>query len=196
MDSLNKILEKITADNNAACMDILADAKAKADAIITDAQKRAEQIKADILSDGEKQVENKLARYESSAELAYKRSMLAARVEIIDSVLKKLLESFAKMPKDEYFDLLISLVEKHADNGDAVFVLNDDDFKALPDDFCTKLGKVLENKGVVTVKGGGALPYGGFKLCYAETVLNCGFDAILSDRMDDAKDTLSEILFS
>lgn len=196
MDSLTKILEKIDADNKTDCENIIAAANTEAEQIISDAQKTAEQIRADILAKGEKQIKNKIARCESSAELDFKRKLLAARVEIINSTIEKLLESFVKMPKEQYFEILLSLAEKYAENGNATLVLNDADFAAMPADFADKLIKALENKGVLTITGGGNLPYGGFKLCYAETVLNCGFDALLNDRIDDAKDTLSKILFA
>ena len=49
--------------------------------------------------------------------------------------------------------------------------------------------------GGVTLSGGGDLKFGGFKLVYDETVVNRGFDALLSDKLDDIKDSLSRILF-
>lgn len=196
MDSLTKILEKIDADNKTDCENIIAAAKSEAEQIILDAQKKADQIRADIIAEGEKQIKNKITRHESSAELDFKRKLLAARVEIINSTITKLLESFVNMPREEYFKILLSLAEKYAETGDATLALSDVDFAAMPTDFAQKLSKTLENKGVITVTGGGNLPYGGFKLCYAETVLNCGFDALLNDRIDDAKDTLSKIFFA
>lgn len=195
MDSLTKILEKIKQDNKLDCDEILQDANKKAEEIISNAEKNAEQIKSEILKNGEKQVENKLARYQSSAELEYRRSLLGARVEIIESTIKTALNTLCNLPKDEYFSLLLSLAEKYAEKGNAEFLLNDDDFAAMPQDFAKKLTAVLKDKGSVTLSGGGDLNFGGFKLVYAETVVNCGFDALLSDKLDDVKDSLSRILF-
>lgn len=195
MDSLTKILEKIKQDNKLACDEILQDANKKAEEIISNAEKNALQTKSDILKKGEKQAENKLARYQSSAELGFKRSLLSARVEIIESTLQNALNTLCNLPKDEYFTLLLSLAEKYAEKGDARFILNEEDFSNKPKDFAEKLKTALKDKGNVTLSGGGDLKFGGFKLVYAETVVNCGFDALLSDKLDDAKDTLGKILF-
>lgn len=195
MDSLTKILEKIKQDNKLACDEILKDANKKAEEIISNAEKNALQIKSDILKNGEKQVKNKLTRYQSSAELEYKRSLLSARVEIIESTIKTALDTLRNLPKDEYFSLLLSLAERYAEKGDAEFVLNEGDFANKPKDLAEKLKTALKDKGSVTLSGGGDLKFGGFKLVYDETVVNCGFDALLSDKLDDIKDSLSRILF-
>ncbi len=195
MDSLNKIISKIKADNKAECKAVLKDAENKAKVILSDAENEAEKIKKDILSKGEKTVEDRLLKAESSAELAFKRGILSAKVDITKSTIQKALEELKNLPEKEYFDILSELVVAHAESGEGTLCLTDEDKARCPKDFAKNINARLGDKGSVNVKGGAELGYGGFILNYAETLHNCGFDALLDDVLDDVKDKLSTILF-
>lgn len=195
MDSLTKILQKIESDNKADCEAVLKNAEAEAKKIVKDAESKAEKLTADILTEGERLAENYVTRQNSSAELNYKRRLLSARVEITESTLNAALEALSELPKDEYFATLICLAERYAERGDAVLKLTDEDYARKPEDFAEKVNSAIGDRGEITVSGGASLKKGGFLLCYAETVINCGFEALLDDVKDDAKYMLGKILF-
>jgi V/A-type H+-transporting ATPase subunit E len=195
MDSLNKIISKIEADNKAECKAVLDNAEKQAKQILSDAEKQAEIIKSDILAKGEKAVSDKLSKAKSSAELIAKRQILSAKVDITKATIEKALNELKNLPEKEYFDILSELVIAHAESGEGTLCLTDEDKARAPKDFAKNINARLDGKGSVTLVGGAELGYGGFILRYEETLHNCGFDALLDDVLDDVKDNLSTILF-
>lgn len=195
MDSLTKIITQIEQENQAACEQLLKDARRKAEEIAAEAKQQADRQTEQMIANGKKQAAVELAKAQSSAELAYKRELLAARVKIIDGVLQKALDRLVELPAGEYFDTLCELAVRYAEKGEAVMRLNDRDFARLPEDFAEKVNQKLSGRCQIKLAGGAENISGGFLLCYEETVINAGFEALLDDVRDDAKDALNKVLF-
>ena len=195
MDSLNKIISKIKADNKAECKAVLDDAKKQTKQILSDAEKQAQALSSGILAEGESAVQIRLAKADSSAELLYKRRLLSAKVDITKNTIQQALDELKNLPDKEYFDILTELAVAHAEAGEGTLCLTDEDNAKAPKDFAKNINEKLGKNGSIKVCGGAELGYGGFILRYSETLHNCGFDALLDDVLDDVKDNLNAILF-
>lgn len=193
MSGLEKILSQIEYESDERCRSIIEDAKKKADRIIGNARDEAEAI----LKSGEEETAKKVERINqgavSSAELGKSKLLLRAKLEIIDEILEKSLDKIKKLPEDEYFDIIKTLILANAKSGEGTLCLCEKDIGRLPEGFIASINKAPGDKEIIL--GDATDIDSGFILRYGDIDVNCSFDAIVQEKRDELRDALNSLLF-
>lgn len=197
MAGLEKIIERISQDSAAKCDNIIFTAQAQAAKIKETAQNTAEADKLKVLESARNEAKMIDTAAISSADFAAKKDLLAAKIEIINLTLDKAVKKLGAMPDKEYFDALYALVKKYAaKDSDGVMKLSAADLKRLPNDFNKKINEGLNGKAKLTVDKNAADIKNGFILAYGDIEINCTFEALIEDSLDEIKDEIYKIIFA
>lgn len=193
MAGIDKMIRQIEDDTKAVCDEILAQAAHKADKIAAEAKAEAEKIAVDSKRRTELKVADIEKRGESSAALEERKVALYTKQSIISEMLSKGMESVKSLPDDEYFALILKMVEKNSQPADGVIAFGQKDIFRLPKDFITLINSV--SKGKLTLSDQAAAIDAGFILMYGGIEENCSFDAIFMSEADNLSDRAGKLLF-
>lgn len=187
---------------------ILDEAKANADSKVTEAKKQAEELIAqakeqaakavDVISQkSERQVVNHKERIASSVDLQKRTKVLAAKQEVIAEVLNKAYGTLTTMDSEQYFDMLIKLLEKYVLPQEGEIYFSSADLSKIPAGYEEKIqntaakkgGKLVLSKESKNIDNGFILAYGGIEE-------NCTLKAMFDSKKDELSDKVHRILFS
>ena len=196
MAGLDKIIEDIRSESEAAVAKIRGDAQASYDRAMAAAGKEADAEVEKIRIKGEEAAKDLIARADSAAKLSRRRTLLETKQELISSTIDAAKEALLKLPAEEYFALLLKLISSNAlpRKGEIIFCRND--FNRLPADFAKKLVAALPEGAKLDVSGDEAKIDGGFILKYGGIEQNLSIDAIFEEKKDQMQDLAGKILFS
>lgn len=195
MNGLEKILQQIKDDSDAAVAKIKGEAEKSAfenkQKILKETEKNVEAIKVKTKSE----CEDIKVRGESSAALAKKQSMLNTKQSIISDFIKAAHKYLVSLPANEYFDVIYKMIAKNAHkNEQGKISFNKSDKSRLPSAFGKKLSDL--SGGMLTLSDETSDIDGGFVLVYGGIEENCSFDAIFSEKYDELQDEVYSMLFS
>lgn len=193
MAGIDKMIRQIEDDTKAVCEDMLLKARAKADGIVAEARIQADKITADAAAKTAERVADIEKRGESSAALEERKVALYTKQSVINDMLKKGMETVKNLPDDEYFELILKMIEKNSQADDGLIFFGKKDLSRLPQDFMTKAGSV--SKGKLTLSDKAAAIDAGFILSYGGIEENCSFDAVFMSEKDDLSDRAGKLLF-
>lgn len=196
MSGIDKILEDIRAEAQQQADEILSVAGAKADAIRAQAGKDASEAAGKIRADYAHRIAEAAARAESAGELRRRQSILAARQSLIAETMDTVLSRAKALPEREYFDALLTLAGREAQEGDGVLCFNAADLERMPVDFASRLEAVLPPGSRLTVSDEAADIPDGFVLKYDGVEQNCTFEAVLAADKEELQDRIRQILFA
>lgn len=188
MSGLENIISRLNEDSSAECDKIIADAQVRAQTIRADAEKQAAKNAEKIAAANEKELELLRSKAVSAAALEERRTILSAKVELIEDVLAKALKKLHTLDTPSYFGVLKILASKNALEGKGIMMLNAEDLKRMPADFESGLRDIEVSKKPCNIKDG-------FILKYGDIEINCTFSAMLNSSKDDMKAIAGEILF-
>ncbi len=196
MSGLDEILNVIETQQRQDEDRIIRLAEAKAGEIQTQADEAAERAYNDYMKKAEAQHERDFENACSSADAAAKRKILAAKVEMIDSVIKNAVQRLKALPAEQYFELMLKLIKLHIRQGDGVLLLCEKDLNRIPVDFEKKLIALAEKSGgTIKISSESADISDGFILKYGLVSENCSFEAIIEAERNDVRDTAARALF-
>ena len=193
-------IEKITKE-------IQLDAEKEAAGIIEAAEHAAEKAREDAIRESEaykssanEKLDKKRAAEEkkilSQCEHIEKLKMLETRQEIIEDTLLKAKKQILDMDAKEYFDLILSLLEKRVLSEKGIFAMSNNDLKRIPSDFASKINAVAsKNGGELKLSDSAAAIDGGFILRYGNIEINSSLDALFDEHRDEFVDTVNKVLF-
>ena len=198
-NGLDKILEDIRLEAEQSAGEIIAKAQSEADRIVETARKESEESRKKVRQEVDAAAQDAQVRSKSSAALAVRQKILAARQELIGEVLDKALEKARTLPDEAYFALLTGMAAKAAHTGKGRMILSEKDMKRLPAGFEASLQKALPAGCTLTVDAdperAGQIR-DGFLLIYDGIEENCSFEAVLASRQEAVQDRIREIIFS
>lgn len=197
MTGLEKMIQQILDEANQKAEEILAKSQAEADSICEQAQKDCQALQDGMTKQAKLEQKNLLERAQSSGQLKKRQAILRAKQEIIGEVIEKAHKSALKMKEEDYFAMLIKILEQHVLPQKGELCLNKADLKRLPQDFSQTIQKIASDKG-------GALKLskvardidGGFVLVYGGIEENCSFKALFDDKKDVLSDKVNKMLFA
>lgn len=196
MTGLDKIISRINADSESECNAIIDAAKVKCDKIIADGEQSGKALADAIIADAKQQAEKTVAIAQSGAAQQSRQSLLAAKVDVINETLDKVVEVLRTLPADLYFKAAIKIAADNAMAGECLVKLNSEDHLRLPQSFEGDIARALEAKGAKCKLSSEPANIGsGLVLDYGEIVINCSFEAIVEENADEYKAKISEILF-
>lgn len=193
MAGIDIMIRQIEDDTKAVCDEILGAARAKSDGILKDAQLKADKITADGKVRTASRVADIEKRGESSAELEERKVALYTKQGIISDMLNAGLATAKSLPDDEYFALILKMIEKNSQPADGVISFGQKDLDRLPKGFAEQANAV--SAGKLTLSDTAAAIDAGFILSYGGIEENCSFDAIFMSESDELSDRAGKLLF-
>ena len=193
MAGIDIMIRQIEDDTKAVCDEILGTARAKSDGILKDARLKADKITADGKVRTAARVADIEKRGESSAELEERKVALYTKQSIISDMLNAGLATAKSLPDDEYFALILKMIEKNSQPADGVISFGQKDLDRLPKGFAEQANAV--SAGKLTLSDTAAAIDAGFILSYGGIEENCSFDAIFMSESDELSDRAGKLLF-
>lgn len=195
MTGLDKIIEKIIAEAQQNCDNILQEGSVEVKKIIADARVEAKKQSDKILSDAKKIAARRQAVSKSTAESITRNRYLEIRNAILNDIISAAYLEIEKFSDEEYFSMLKKLCVKNALSGECEMLLSGYDIGRLPDDFEMSINSEIYEKGAVHISTVPADIENGFILNYGDIEINCTLKAVFDENMDSLKDMLSTALF-
>ena len=191
MAGLDKIISQIKEESQEAAARTLAGARDEADKVLAAARKEAESERS------RQSVANILERGQSAADLKKRGSILAEKQKLIGDTIEKAKAELKGMDTDAYFDMILKLAVKSAQNGKGELLFSAKDLARVPEGFEDRLNAALKDKDAALhiskdtrdIDAGFVLTYGGIEE-------NCSINAIFDSAHELLQDKVQEILFS
>lgn len=197
MAGLDKMKSQILSEAKAAAESKIAEATAKAEEIVSQAKAEAAKQSESISQKSEKETVNYKERIASSIDLQRRTKILEAKQEMIAAVLDKAYESLTTMEKDEYFDMVLKILDRYVLPQEGEIYFSSADLERLPAGFDAKVGQIAKAKeGSLTISKEGKNIENGFVLAYGGIEENCTLRAMFDAKKDELADKVHRMLFS
>lgn len=194
MTGLESIIKQIAGDAQQEADAILAEAKKNADKETQAAKEEAKRQSAAILQKGEQDANDIRERAKSAAELSKRNQMLSFKQELIKEAVESARTAMEQAPDKEYFDTLLQLYKRFAQEGQGELRLNKKDLARLPDDFLARMKKAVPQADTHISQQPCDIE-SGFLLVYGGVDINCTFRAVFEDAYDELRDAAGRLLF-
>ncbi len=122
MDGKNKIIQRILADAESKCQDILAKANSGKEQAIDKAQQNAKAQQSACEAKCAQEAESIVANALSNAKLDINKYRLSSKQAMIDQVYAKVSSELHSLPAKQYLALITKLIETHAEQGEVVTI--------------------------------------------------------------------------
>ncbi|MEA4966185.1 MAG: V-type ATP synthase subunit E [Oscillospiraceae bacterium] len=197
MSGLEKMTQKIEADAEAQASEITANAKVDAARILADAEAAGHASAAELAEKSTREVASYRERVASSLEQQRRTALLAARQELIASVLSKAHTALQQKPAEEYFSFLRRALEAFVRPYAGQICFSKTDLARMPTGFLADLQAIAAKKGgSLTLAAEPRETHGGFILIYGGIEENCTFKALFDARKDTLQDRVHRLLFA
>ena len=193
MSGIDKILEEIRINSDNTVNKIINKAKTEADDILVQANTEAERESEKLKAQCELECKNIIERANSSANLIEKKAILETKQKIIFDTINIAHSSLLSLSDDEYFKLIIKMIERYSSGNNGQILFNEKDIGRLPLSFSDKISKV--SKGTLKVGDTPVDIDGGFILSYGNIEENCSFNAIFDGNREVLQDKINKLLF-
>jgi V/A-type H+-transporting ATPase subunit E len=117
---------------------------------------------------------------------------------MINNVITEARNSLTGLPDQNYVEILLKMVKKHAHNKPGRILFSAEDKKRLPSDFSNRLKEALSGKAdaSLTISEETAKINGGFLLLYGDIEENCSFDALFAAEKENLQDKINAFLYT
>lgn len=193
MSGIDKILEEIRINSDNIVSGIINKAKTEADNILAQANMEADRESEKLGAQCELECKNIIERAQSSANLIEKKAILRAKQKIIFDTINVAHNNLLSLSDDEYFKLIIKMIEKYSSKDKGQILFNEKDIGRLPLLFSAKILKA--SKGTLKVGDTPVDIDGGFILSYGNIEENCSFKAIFDANREILQDNVNKLLF-
>jgi V/A-type H+-transporting ATPase subunit E len=196
MTGLEKMKSQILEEAKAQADSKIAEATKKADAMKETARAEAEKAAAEISQKSEKEIASYKDRISSSIDLQKRTKLLGAKQEVIADVLDRAYERMTRMDAEEYFAMLLKMVEKYALPQQGIIYFAEADLARMPEGYAKKVQEAAGAKGgTLTVAEESRKIENGFVLAYGGIEENCTWKAIFDAKRDELSDKINRVMF-
>ena len=126
MNGKEIIINKILSDADTKCAEILSAADAQAQAIIAEAEQAIQSDKLALDERLQSVTAERLRNRKATAELDAKKYTLECKQQLITRCYDLVYERLVKMSESDRLDLIGTLLEKHAEKGETVYITQAD----------------------------------------------------------------------
>ena len=197
MTGLEKMVSQILEEADASAAVTISDAEKKAAEILDEAGKKADEIRQQREEQSRAKVKSYDERTASAADMKRRTAVLAARQELIGSVIADACERVKNLDEEKYFEILKNMVGKYLLPKDGEICFSRKDLERMPADFREGIRSIAEKKGGALEFSGEARNIdGGFILVYGGIEENCSIDAVFAEKRDELLDQVRKILFA
>ena len=197
MTGLEKMVSQILEEADASAAVTISDAEKKAAEILDEAGKKADEIRQQREEQSRAKVKSYDERTASAADMKRRTAVLAARQELIGSVIADACERVKNLDEEKYFEILKNMAGKYLLPKDGEICFSPKDLERMPADFREEIRSMAEKKGGALEFSGEARNIdGGFILVYGGIEENCSIDAVFAEKRDELLDQVRKILFA
>ena len=196
MTGLERIVEKITAENKQATDAMLEKTGEQANRMLAEAREDANAKAERVVDEAKKEADRIVGVAKSQAESITRKRYLQVRNAVVNDILSAAYERIESFDDEHYFDLLLRLCIRNAEKGEGVLCMNARDLARMPADFEEKINSAIYETGAVQVSRDPIAIENGFVLVYGDIEVNCTLRAVFDERMDELKDLLNPMLFA
>lgn len=197
MTGIDSLKERLLNEDRKKASEIELEAKKKAEEIISSANIKAQQILEDIKQKSEKDGKDKRDRLIARAELDSRNTILQAKQEAIDFILKTTLDRLNSMSKEEYSDLIKRMILNNVHIGDEEVVLSIKDKDRITIDI-DEINKELVTKGkrgLLRINPDYSNIPSGFILRKSGLEINCTFESLIRGLRDELEADIASVVF-
>lgn len=197
MTGIDSLKERLLNEDRKKASEIELEAKKKAEEIISSANIKAQQILDDIKQKSEKDGKDKRDRLIARAELDSRNTILQAKQEAIDYILKTTLDRINSMSKKEYSELIKRMIINNVHIGDEEVVLSIKDKDRITIDI-DQINKELVSKGkrgLLRINSDYANISSGFILRKSGLEINCTFESLIRGLRDELEADIASVVF-
>ncbi len=208
MGGLDKIIEKIQAENAKELEQIALETGEKVQEILSVANQQADAAFEATVADARRRCDANLEQAKSGAEAAGKKAVLEAKTKAVRQVMDAALASLKSLPTEQYFAAIEALVLNQCSQVGGVLRLNHADLARLPNGFLDRVNEALGKRDAsanayptgtdsdwhITLGDPADIP-SGFIMQYGDIQQNCTFEALLEENADEIKFQLHSTIF-
>ena len=195
MKGTDKIIAHIQADASAQVDAILAQAEQQCAQIRGDFDKQAAALYAERLRAGVKDAQDKLDGAERITRMEGRKSMLAAKQELVGESFRRALERIVNLPQDKYVAFLAKLAAQASVSGDEEILLNERDRKAVGEKL-VKAANALLPQGKLKLSDETRDIAGGLILRRGSVEANCSAELLVELSQSELSAKVAETLFA
>lgn len=196
MAGAENIINEIMQEAKSKADGIVASASAEADAARAAAKKEYDASLAKAKDAAEREAGEWAKRVESQTALRRRQAALAAKQEIIESVIDGAYERLADQGDEDYFRMILTLVRKNAQSEEGEILFSKKDLSRLPEGFAEKLAEAAEGAGgKLRISDAPAKIENGFILRYGGIDENCTLEALFAEKREALADRVREVLW-
>lgn len=196
--SLEKIIERIKQDAQAQIAEIKDKASKEAEKILQNARNEAESYKTQALENAKIQAQQRKQRLISSANLEFRKEILAEKQNAIDSAFQEAINSLVQMKDDEYRQIIKKMLISSVQSGDEEIILSPRDKTRINENFIKEVNKELVKlgkKGNIRISKNSYNMLGGFVLKKGSIEINNSFETLFKSFRDELEAEVSKVLF-
>lgn len=195
MNGIDKITQRITEEIDREIADIRAQARELADAITAEYTARAEKSSADILAHGQAAADERQERLTGMARMEAKKTLLAAKQEMISRAFDLALEKLCSLPEKDYVKLLADLAVRASSTGAEALIFSRKDRARIGKAVVAAANKALGSRGKLTLAMQTRPMAGGLILSDGAVEINCSFETLVRLQKTAAAGEVANILF-
>ena len=209
MAGIDRIKESILSEANAKVETILEEAKNAAKAMTDQAAVEADKIRQEAKDKADRSAKDYAGRIQSQIGMQQKQTILAAKQDLIRDVLQAAHEKLLSLPVEEYFKVILRLLDQNIQKGSGEILFSAKDLSRLPSGFADQLDEAAAKKGAslslskeaANIESGFILRYrdendsANTSSNYGSVELNCSFESLIAEKKDQLSDLITQNLF-
>lgn len=189
MNGIERITARIEADGRAEAEAILEKGRAEAAAVEEEYRRRAENERAALKEQAEKKARERGERLVSAAAMESRKTLLAARQEMVEKAFAQALDRLCSLPREEYVEVLAALLERCATGGEEVIFSRADRERVGEETLKKAAGKQLRLAEETRPLRGG------FVLRKGKVEVNCAFETLVRLQKGQCAAQAAKLLF-
>lgn len=194
MNGIEKITDRIAQDTQAEVEACIARGQEEASRILSDYASRAQRERDEILAKGRRDREERQARLDSMAQMELRKSILAAKQDVVSQAFDLALKKLCALPEEEMVPLLARLAADSAVTGTEQLVMNPAQREAYGQKVVDAANSLLEN-GCLTLGPGNEEIEGGLLLRSGSVDVNCTFEMLVRLHRSKTSGEVAQVLF-
>lgn len=197
MTGLEKILKSISDESENLASEIIEDANKKAQEILEQGKKEVDDRAAELIKKAESESKIIIEKAMNAAKIEKKKRILEAKQSHIRDLIEEARTSILRLPDEDYFTVILKMVEKFANSSSGEIIFSARDKKRLTEDFLGKLNRIVKFKGGTLEISKETRDFdGGFILVYGGIEENCSLNALFENAYNDLCDSVNKLLFT
>ena len=198
MNGIEKIIDRIQTETNAACMVTSGEASERCAAIRLDAEEKARAAYQALLDAGKQELGQLRAQEDRAAKLDAKKEVLSLKREMIGKAFEMALGKLQGMPKEKMVAFLARLAAEASSTGEEEIIFSEADAAGMGADVVAAANAALAAAGK---KAGLRLSdehralNGGLVLKKGNVEVNCTIETLLEQKRSELEAKVAGILF-